>query len=75
MTPAADGDGTPDAVEVRRVQPYQAVKRYRCPGCHGDIEPGTGHYVVVPLGEPHDRRHWHLGCWEFRNRRRPGTLR
>ena len=57
-------------VEVRRVQPYQATKRYWCPGCNGDIEIGTGHYVVVPLTAPDLRRHWHYGCWEFRDRRR-----
>ena len=36
-------------LEVRRVQPYQATKTYRCPGCHGDIPRGQGHYVVVPV--------------------------
>ncbi len=45
------------------IQPYQATKRYRCPFCHGPIEPGTGHVVVVPPEHPEDRRHWHRGCW------------
>jgi hypothetical protein len=62
-------------VEVRRVQPYEAVKRYRCPGCHGEIGEGLGHLVVVPLDAPDLRRHWHHGCWRHRDRRRPGKLR
>ncbi|HEV3450809.1 MAG TPA: hypothetical protein VG869_06340 [Acidimicrobiia bacterium] len=53
-----DGD-----VEVRRVQPYQATKTYRCPGCDHPIGPGTGHVVVVPSGAVEDRRHWHTACW------------
>ena len=59
-------------VEVRRVQPYQAVKTYRCPGCNQDIAAGTGHVVVVPLEAPDLRRHWHSTCWGNRDRRRPG---
>jgi hypothetical protein len=59
-------------VEVRRIQPYQATKRYRCPGCNGDIEPGQGHYGVVPLAAADLRRHWHYACWDNRTRRRPG---
>jgi hypothetical protein len=55
--------------DVTRVQPYQAVKRYRCPGCDHWIEPGTGHVVVVPEDAPDLRRHWHHACWEFRDRR------
>jgi hypothetical protein len=70
VTGARGWDVDVGAIEVRRVQPYQAVKQYRCPGCHGDIAPGVGHYVVVPLGDPRDRRHWHYSCWEFRDRRR-----
>ena len=53
----------PDAVEVRHVQPYQAVKPYRCPGCDHEIRPGEGHEVVVPVDDPGARRHWHTGCW------------
>jgi hypothetical protein len=64
-----------DEAEVRRVQPYEAVKTYRCPGCHGEIPPGLGHLVVVPPDAPDLRRHWHHGCWRHRDRRRPGTLR
>ncbi len=63
----------PDAVEVRHVQPYQAVKAYRCPGCDHEIRPGEGHEVVVPLDDPKSRRHWHTGCWyrASTQRRRP----
>lgn len=60
-----------DEVEVRRIQPYQAAKAYRCPGCQQDIPSGTGHVVAVPHSAPDDRRHWHHGCWEHRDRRRP----
>lgn len=67
-------DAPDTEVEVRFVQPYQAIKRYLCPGCLQDIEPGLGHYVVVPRAEPDLRRHWHRACWEHRARRRPGRL-
>ncbi|MFM7224729.1 MAG: hypothetical protein ACKO1Y_04740 [Actinomycetota bacterium] len=63
-------DDDPDAVDVRHVQPYQAVKTYRCPGCDHEIRPGEGHEVVVPRAAPEDRRHWHTGCWHRRSRRR-----
>lgn len=62
-------------VEVRRVQPYEAVKRYVCPGCNQDIPAGTGHLVAVPVDAPDLRRHWHRGCWQARHRRRPGRVR
>lgn len=62
-----DGD-----VEVRRVQPYQAVKTYLCPGCNQEIGLGVGHVVVVPHEAPDLRRHWHHACWANRDRRRPG---
>ena len=61
-------------IEVRRIQPFQAVKTYRCPGCNQDIPPGTGHLVVVPLDAPDLRRHWHRPCLEFRRQRRPGRV-
>ncbi|MBJ7381764.1 MAG: hypothetical protein JHC66_04160 [Acidimicrobiia bacterium] len=51
------------AIEVRHIQPYQADKTYRCPGCNQEIQPGTGHEVVVPVHAPEDRRHWHTSCW------------
>ncbi|MCU1353461.1 MAG: hypothetical protein JWM05_2670 [Acidimicrobiales bacterium] len=64
--------GEDGAVTVQRIQPYQATKTYRCPGCNQDIPAGTGHLVVVPEQAPEDRRHWHHGCWAARRRRRPG---
>jgi hypothetical protein len=57
-------------VDVRHVQPYQAEKTYRCPGCDHEIRPGEGHEVVVPRNDPDARRHWHSGCW-FRATRAP----
>jgi hypothetical protein len=60
----------PGGIEVRHVQPYQADKTYRCPGCDHEIRPGEGHKVVIPLDAPEDRRHWHTGCWHREERRR-----
>lgn len=57
--------------EVRRVQPYQALKAYLCPGCNRDIAAGTGHIVAVPLDAADLRRHWHHGCWNNRRTRGP----
>lgn len=59
-------------VEVRRVQPYQALKAYICPGCNRDIDEGTGHYVAVPADAPDLRRHWHYACWDRRVPNAPG---
>jgi hypothetical protein len=61
---------TKTTAELRAIQPYKTDKVYSCPGCRQQIAPGTGHVVVVPLGSPSDRRHWHLPCWE-RRRERP----
>jgi len=58
----------PMAVDVRHVQPYEALKTYRCPGCDHEIAPGTGHEVVVPRDSPDLRRHWHTGCWRRASR-------
>ena len=58
--------------EVRRIQPYQALKVYVCPGCNQEIAVGVGHVVAVPLEAPDLRRHWHHACWANRDRRRPG---
>ena len=66
------GEEVGEEVEVRRVQPYQAVKVYLCPGCNQDIVVGLGHLVVVPVAAPDLRRHWHHACWQFRATRRPG---
>jgi hypothetical protein len=71
----SDWDAELGKVELRRIQPYEARKRYWCPGCNGDIERGVGHLVVVPLAAPDTRRHWHHACWEHRHRRRPGRVR
>jgi hypothetical protein len=62
VTSFGTGAGADD-VTVRHVQPYEAVKPYRCPGCDHEIPPGLGHEVVVPVDAPEDRRHWHTGCW------------
>jgi hypothetical protein len=59
-----------EPVEVRHVQPYQAVKPYRCPGCNHEIAVGLGHEVVVPTLAPDLRRHWHSGCWHREARER-----
>jgi hypothetical protein len=65
-----DHDDPDGPLEVRHVQPYQAVKRYRCPGCDHEIAVGLGHEVVVPSLAPELRRHWHTGCWFKESRRR-----
>lgn len=54
---------------VVAVQPADAAKSYRCPGCEGVIPARTFHLVVVPAGEPDLRRHWHRGCWHKELRR------
>jgi len=59
-------DGLYGPAAVRRVQPYEALKAYVCPGCHGTIPPRTGHVVCVPRDAADLRRHWHRGCWERR---------
>lgn len=69
------GGAEPGGFEVRRIQPYEARKRYVCPGCNQDIPKGLGHLVAVPLSAPELRRHWHRACWDFRHRRRPGRVR
>jgi hypothetical protein len=71
---SGDGsDGWDHGVDVRRVQPYEAVKSYRCPGCDHEIRPGEGHVVVVPRRAADDRRHWHSGCWHREQRRTHGA--
>lgn len=66
----------PDAIdepgfEVRFIQPYQADKAYRCPGCDHEIPPRTHHVVAIPDDAPDLRRHWHTPCWRNRSRRGP----
>jgi len=62
-------------VQVTHVQPYQAVKDYRCPGCDHELKPGIAHVLVWPAdaGESavEDRRHWHTSCWANRRNRNP----
>ena len=65
-----DGDWTVQAVPG-------STKSYRCPGCHQEVPPGTPHVVAWAnsslLGADvalSDRRHWHIGCWSHRGRRR-----
>ena len=58
--------------EVQFLQPYQATKEYLCPGCNGTIPPATGHIVAWPPDASDLRRHWHRGCWDNKDRRRPG---
>jgi hypothetical protein len=70
-----DGGDDSGAIEVRHVQPYQAEKSYRCPGCDHEIRPGEGHKVVIPLSAPQDRRHWHTGCWHGEQRKQGGRTR
>ena len=72
MHPASTPDGP---VEVRHMQPYQAVKAYRCPGCDHEIPPGLGHEVVVPSDAPEDRRHWHTSLLASRRARRSGHVK
>lgn len=64
----ADPSDAPDT-EIRLVQPFEATKRYVCPGCHRDIPAGLGHLVAVPASAPDLRRHWHRGCWENRKQK------
>ncbi|MGQ0743870.1 MAG: hypothetical protein ACT4OS_05970 [Acidimicrobiales bacterium] len=60
-----------EGVTIRRIQPAQARKVYRCPGCAQEIAVGMGHLVVVPDHDVDSRRHWHQSCWENRHRRHP----
>ncbi|HKT03439.1 MAG TPA: hypothetical protein VJT31_28260 [Rugosimonospora sp.] len=65
----ADGDWI-----VRTIPGGAATKTYRCPGCDQEIRPGVAHVVAWPAaewGDASQRRHWHTGCWQARDRRRP----
>jgi hypothetical protein len=57
-------DPVADGWHLRVMQPYQAAKTYRCPGCDQEIFPRTLHVVVWPEGSPELRRHWHRACWQ-----------
>lgn len=59
---------------VRHLTGESSTKTYRCPGCDQEIKPGVPHVVVWPLegwGDERERRHWHVSCWQARDRRRP----
>ena len=59
---------------VRRITGSASTKAYRCPGCDQEIRPATPHIVAWPVEAGRgleDRRHWHSGCWDARERRRP----
>lgn len=60
---------------VRRIQPYQATKTYRCPGCDQEIVPGVGHVVSWREDDVDERRHWHTPCWDRRAHRGPRVQR
>lgn len=70
---AGEREEHPDgAWEVRRLTGVSVVKTYRCPGCQQTIAIGTPHVVAWRADEGgEDRRHWHTGCWNGRDRRRP----
>lgn len=69
-------DGPDGRFQVRRVTGTGADKSYRCPGCDLEIRSGTPHVVAWADGSDGEgRRHWHTGCWNARDRRRPGHYR
>jgi hypothetical protein len=53
----------PPGWHVRAIQPVNAVKVYRCPGCNQEIRLGTAHVVAWRHGDEDGRRHWHTPCW------------
>jgi hypothetical protein len=59
---------------IRHITADGAIKAYRCPGCDLEIAAGVPHLVAWPAderGDLSDRRHWHTGCWQARDRRGP----
>jgi hypothetical protein len=63
---------------VRSIAGSAATKTYRCPGCQQEVRPGVAHVVAWPIddgGDESDRRHWHTGCWQARDRRAPTVER
>ncbi|THV41972.1 hypothetical protein [Glycomyces buryatensis] len=69
-------DGPDGRYQTRAIPGAGAAKTYRCPGCDLEIPPGTPHVVAwADEGDGDDRRHWHKGCWNARDRRRPGQWR
>jgi hypothetical protein len=75
-TDAGTVEGPNGRFQFRRITGAAAEKAYRCPGCDLEIRPGTPHVVAwADGGDGDDRRHWHTGCWNARDRRRPGRFR
>jgi hypothetical protein len=73
---AGVADGPDGRYQFRRITGAAADKTYRCPGCDHEIRPGTPHVVAwADGGDGADRRHWHTGCWNARDRRHPGRFR
>jgi hypothetical protein len=54
---------SPPGWHVRAIQPANALKTYRCPGCNQEIRPGTAHVVAWRDDDEEGRRHWHTPCW------------
>ncbi len=72
---AGIADGPGGRYRFRRITGEAADKTYRCPGCDLTIRPGISHIVAwTDGGDGDDRRHWHTGCWNARDRRRPGRF-
>ena len=46
------------------MQPYQATKTYRCPGCDHEIAPRRRARGRRARAKVDERRHWHRACWE-----------
>lgn len=60
---------------VRRVRGNDSGRSYRCPGCQQEVSAAVPHTVVWPseaMRGVDNRRHWHIPCWDSRDRRRPG---
>jgi hypothetical protein len=63
---------------VRSIPGEASTKGYRCPGCEQEVRAGVPHVVAWPADgrcDLSDRRHWHAGCWQARDRRAPGVQR
>ncbi|HCA16739.1 hypothetical protein [Gulosibacter sp. 10] len=57
---------------VQPIRAERAQKVYTCPGCSGDIMPGTAHiaawqadHIMGDASALADRRHWHSHCWKI----------
>ncbi len=59
----------------RQVRGNATGRSYRCPGCQHEVSAAVPHTVAWPaeaMGGVDNRRHWHIPCWQARDRRRPG---